>query len=428
MVNNVTSLSITKEKFREMLGELGIEKGDVLYVASSLAAFYDWNEPERDIVTILLDVLGESGTLIMPTFNFGFCQGETFHINETPSHSGKLSEYFRKLPSTQRILNTPFHSVAVIGALAEELSTISTASSFGPQSIFARLLEYNAKQLLLGCSFHDGVVQVHAVEERLGVPYRFWKKMEGDIDNSHECKRQSYFMYARNKSINPILDASPIGQKFHNDGYMQSVSAGLLEMKSFDLKELDQRLEEWMSEDPWVLVANKDANNPGGQSNKKIVLGIDHIGILSKYADKLDILFQSLGIFLSESGIVNELGVECRYYDLQGVRLELVTTNTDDSPLGQYMERHSSHPLHHVAFRVSDIEEAINYFSKKLGVPQLDGQRFCGPREGEVVTFLSPIFSGGLLIELVEVKRQTPQIDPIVSVKISHPKEELVYG
>ena len=428
MPDPVTSLSLTKEQFRAMLDDLGIEKGDVIYVAASLAAFYDWKEPEKEIVSILIEYIGDTGTLIMPAFNFGFCQGEDFSMIDTPSHSGRLSEYFRSFPGARRVLNTPFHSVVVYGALQDELSIINSSSSFGSQSIFTRLLEYDAKQLLIGCSFHDGVVHVHAVEERLGVPYRFWKKMEGIVYGEEGKSQQTFFMYARNRTMDPILDANIVGERFYDNGNAKSVSKGLLEMKSFFLKDLDRCLQKWITEDPWVLVSNKKLKYSSDDPSERIIHGIDHIGILSKYSEKINTIFQALGIYLSESGVVDELGVECSYYKTEGVRLELVVKNSDDSPLGEYMDRHSSHPIHHIAFKVKNITKAIEYFSNKLGVPQLDGRQFSGPRDGEVVTFLSPVFTGGLLIELVEIKPEKTMLIPDIQDMDNRSKERLPNG
>ena len=49
----------------------------------------------NDIADFFIEYIGVKGTLIIPTFNFNFCKGESYSIKETPSQMGVLSEVFR---------------------------------------------------------------------------------------------------------------------------------------------------------------------------------------------------------------------------------------------------------------------------------------------------------------------------------------------
>lgn len=426
-----TSLSISPEQFRTMLTGIGLDQGDCVYVASSMTAFHDWENPAESVYSILRDVIGASGTIVMPAFNFGFCRGEEFDVEASPAETGILSEYFRNRDDVFRTCAPPFHSVCIQGPDAEKWASMYSASSFGPHSVFQRLVDIDARHLSIGCGFHDGVVHVHAVEERLEVPYRYWKRMDGHIQNGGEPSRHSFFMYARNLELNPVIDARPAGEAFYQTGSINRVTGGLLQMESFSLKSFDRFIEELLTNDPWALVSNRQTLPEKATHNNSPILGLDHIGILSKYADQIEGVLNSLGVLMTESGIVEQLGVECRYFNLSGVRIETVVKHDEASPLGGYMDRHASHPLHHLAFRVSDIDEAIAFISGKCGIPQLDGRQFDGPRPGEKVTFLSPVYTGGLLIELVEVSDrasiESAEAQPH-HFHQSEMSEDLVYG
>ncbi len=400
----MAGLHFSESQFRECLDSVGIGRGDLVYVAASMASFTQWKKPESRVVAILEDVVGPSGTLVMPAFNFGFCQGETFDIERTPSCTGSLSEYFRSLPGVSRTSCPPWHSVCIRGSMAEDLSQFKSGSSFGTGSVLNEIVRRDGRHLSIGCSFHDGVVHMHALEEKLEVPYRYWKRFEGEIKLHGESARNEFFMYVRNEKMNARVDSAETGRRFSELGYVQSATAGLCRVESFRLQDLYQVVEEWMRLDPWLLVPGRDKIAHGGTAGfaDSPVMGIDHIGVVSRYSDRISEIFSMLGLALRESGTVPDLGVRCDYYRSDNIRLEIVDPVSEDSRLSTYHQRHPAHPIHHIALRVGNLGFALEWF-RRHGIQPLDGDIYRGPRSGESVCFLSPVMTGGLLIELVEI-------------------------
>ena len=76
--------------------ELGIKEGDVILVHSSFNSLGNISNDPDEVINALLTVLGKNGTLIVPTFNFDFCNGKLFNVNETPSQMGIITEFVRK--------------------------------------------------------------------------------------------------------------------------------------------------------------------------------------------------------------------------------------------------------------------------------------------------------------------------------------------
>jgi aminoglycoside N3'-acetyltransferase len=128
------------------------------------------NEEERPSV----------GTLAVPTFNFAFARGEPFDLRNTPSVGmGAFSEYIRQRASARR----PPHllqSIAVIGRYVDDLASRDTPAAFDPGSPFDRMLELDFKILLLGADV-QAISLLHWVEQRLQVPYRYWKVFRGPV-------------------------------------------------------------------------------------------------------------------------------------------------------------------------------------------------------------------------------------------------------
>ena len=112
--------SYSDAELKSCLQSLGVEKGDCLFVHSSLKRLGKFvpalGQGDLDaLLDIFLDTIGEAGTLVVPTFNFGFCKGQPFDRQNTPSDGmGAFSEYIRRQPPALRSQH-PFQCVSAIG-------------------------------------------------------------------------------------------------------------------------------------------------------------------------------------------------------------------------------------------------------------------------------------------------------------------------
>ncbi len=96
----------------------GIIAGDTLLVHSSYKSFGGVEGGPQTVIDALLEVLSPEGTLIMPTFNFNFNNGESWDVRSTPSQMGVLTELVRCDPRAKRVFH-PFYSFAIIGKHAD---------------------------------------------------------------------------------------------------------------------------------------------------------------------------------------------------------------------------------------------------------------------------------------------------------------------
>lgn len=79
--------------------------------------------------------------------------------------------------------------------------------------------------------------------------------------------------------------------------------------------------------------------------------------------------------------------------------VELLEPRGPDTPVGRFLERRGP-GLHHVAFRVPDLEAALSRYRER-GLRLIDEAPRPGAR-GHRVAFLHPESTGGVLVELVE--------------------------
>lgn len=397
---------LTREALLQGLQSLGIAPGDVVYVASSMMALGQLQNPVEDTLWALRECVGPEGTLVMPAFNFSFCRGEAFDVAETPSDCGVLTEAFRRLPDARRSSSPPFHSVTAIGPLAEEICGRESITSFGSDSVFQYLVDIDAKHLLIGCGYHEGVAHFHWLEERHEVPYRYWKKFEGDLYAYGKATRRAYFMFVRRLEERATLNADPLGMAFEQTGLVSTHQVGLSRLRAFRLRDFAAFGDPIFRDNPHAILETPPA--PETLAAKSPILRLDHIAIVSRYSKKIRRLMGHLGYRLTYEGIVPQIGVNCQYYEgpLSGVEIEFVDPIREGSRVDNHFQRHSDSPLHHLAFEVTSLEEGLRFFESRGYVP-LDGNIYLGPKPYQRVIFLSPLQTGGLLVELVASDGQT---------------------
>jgi methylmalonyl-CoA epimerase len=127
---------------------------------------------------------------------------------------------------------------------------------------------------------------------------------------------------------------------------------------------------------------------------------IDHIGVATDDLDASLALYEgSFEMPLAHRETVEEQGVEAVLLDVGDCHVELLRPLAADSPVGRFLER-SGPGLHHVAYRVEDIDATLARLGE-AGVRLIDTEPRTGIR-GSRVAFLHPRSTGGVLTEVVE--------------------------
>jgi methylmalonyl-CoA/ethylmalonyl-CoA epimerase len=127
---------------------------------------------------------------------------------------------------------------------------------------------------------------------------------------------------------------------------------------------------------------------------------IDHIGVAVEDLEAALALYSGpLGLSGVHRETVAEQGVEAVLIDVGDGHVELLAPLHPDSPVGRFLTRRGP-GLHHVAYRVHDIDAALQD-ARAQGLRLLDEQSRTGIR-GSRVAFLHPKATGGVLTEIVQ--------------------------
>jgi methylmalonyl-CoA/ethylmalonyl-CoA epimerase len=127
---------------------------------------------------------------------------------------------------------------------------------------------------------------------------------------------------------------------------------------------------------------------------------LEHIGIAVKNIDQANKLFANLlGREHYKIESVESEGVRTSFFEISGVKIELLEATHDDSPIAKFIEKRGE-GIHHLAFEVNDIKESIKAYEEK-GFQMINAE----PKKGadnKMICFLHPKSSGGVLVELCE--------------------------
>ena len=255
-------MSSTGLSSRELAGsfrELGVEVGDTLLVHSSYKSLGPVIGGAMAVIEALQDALGPDGTLIMPTFNFGFCDGEPFDARTTPSHMGALTELVRNDPNSRRVEH-PIYSFAVLGARADEAASISDPSSYGASSLFGRLRQWHGKIMIIGLSYNESMTFFHHVEELQEVDYRYSKSFSGMVTNgAGESFERTVTIYVRDLDRGVVTAGDAMGELLANKGLIRSARIGDATVRLMDAQEIFDATVEAMQKEPQLLYTLDEA-------------------------------------------------------------------------------------------------------------------------------------------------------------------------
>lgn len=239
------------------LHDIGITKGDVIFIHNDLGKFgllsdiknqFDFN---MEFLNACLHVVGDNGTLVLPTFTYSFCENEIFDYDESPSKVGYFSEMARTTNGFTRS-DDPLFSVTSIGQKTNKLISNLSNVCFGIDSIFDRMYKMNAKILNLGFYFYPTFI--HFVESQCNVPYRFDKTFTGIIKKHNNEYKKSYIYNVRDLKLNPFPNVAALEKKSLEVETVERTKLGGGMITSVKMKDLFQIASDMIRKNPTSLV------------------------------------------------------------------------------------------------------------------------------------------------------------------------------
>ena len=172
--------TITSTEIRNGLSNLGLDAGAKVLVHSSLSSFGYVEGGADAVIDALLEAVGSTGTVAVPTLTATALHSvenpPVFDLLNSPSWTGRIPETFRSRTEAIRSLH-PTHSVAAIGANAEDLTNDHTfsISPCDEKSPYGKLATYEDGYVLLIGVGYGSMTNFHHAEELASADYHMQK-------------------------------------------------------------------------------------------------------------------------------------------------------------------------------------------------------------------------------------------------------------
>lgn len=127
---------------------------------------------------------------------------------------------------------------------------------------------------------------------------------------------------------------------------------------------------------------------------------IEHIGIAVKNIEESKKYYEDvLGLKCYAVEEVTDQKVKTAFFKIGQTKIELLESTDPEGPIGKYIEKRGE-GIHHLAFAVDGLQEALNEADSK-GIRLIDKEPRKGA-EGLNIAFLHPKSTGSVLTEFCE--------------------------
>ena len=254
---------MSSREIRDAYAQSGVEAGRVVYVTGNFGRPGLFGFSKTDLLhthlEVLLDLLGPSGTLCVPTASLSLIQsGAVFELDGTPSEMGPFTELVRRSPGSRR-QNHPYVSQAGLGSLADFIVQGPTRHVFGPESPMDRMTRRETRFISVGSAVEQTMSIVHHVEFLANVPYRFIKTFQqsqrqpsGGVTKS---TRYLHVVY-RDKRLKRNHNQR-IGKALRAEKHVKGVPLGRSFIESYEFTDFMHLVLPLMLEDPYIWLDRK---------------------------------------------------------------------------------------------------------------------------------------------------------------------------
>lgn len=254
---------ITKQEIICKLKELGLLRGDVVMVHTSLKSIGYVCGGAQAVIEALIEAVGEDGTIMMPTQSWKNLDPETgvhwevseddwptirenwpaYDKNITPTNTmGAVAEMFRSWPGSIRS-DHPTRSVCAWGKYAEFLTENHDLSNiFGDGSPISRLYDLDAKVLLMGVGYNKNT-SIHLADCRAIYPSK-----HNFTEHSAVMENGVRVWKAYNTLFVDGEDFESIGSDFEKSHAVSSCSLGNATLRLMSQRELVDFSVKWIEQ------------------------------------------------------------------------------------------------------------------------------------------------------------------------------------
>lgn len=168
----------------------------------------------KELINFLKEFFSNKGTVIIPSFNWDFCNSKYYHKRNSKSKVGAFSNIVLEDKSFHRS-DHAIYSFLIYGKLKKILLKNNCQDAFSKNSLIGDIIDLKFKHVLITNNLRDGYFAVHHAEQIYGVDYRYIKNFSGKYeDESGITKKRTFSMFVR-KDFSDKWNIKFTGQKLN---------------------------------------------------------------------------------------------------------------------------------------------------------------------------------------------------------------------
>lgn len=243
------------------LRQVGLRTGEIAFVHSRLftvgllAGVAEPSEIAGVYLKAFQEVLGDSGTIVVPTYTTSFGRyGKPFDLERSPSEMGLFSETVRKSSGARRSLH-PIYSVAALGAQAAELAENHPRWNVGYDTVWDRMHQRGTKVLAVGLPLRQCMSFIHHVEVLACVPYLYHKLLEGKVVvGGQPLTQERFLMVVRYLEFDVGWDLTRLETDLQSAGLLARVPLGNAWVSAVSMPDVFRVCMQGLKRDPYYLL------------------------------------------------------------------------------------------------------------------------------------------------------------------------------
>ncbi|MCP1427467.1 aminoglycoside 3-N-acetyltransferase [Paenibacillus sp. DS2363] len=238
-----------------------IRKGeDVVVIHSALSQLgYERDEIYLGGLLKFLDQLIDEGkTILLPSFTFSFPSRQRYTFSDC-SETGIFADLARIHLGFRRTPN-PMFSFSVKGPKEDEFLNTRSDSGYGPGTAVERLGSSDVVTIILGASWNSCTV-IHAVEERMMVPYREFAIWNYPADLGDGSIIYPFQLYVRKKTEKTTLRFDKIRAALFRKGVLRTTCLNNIAVEAANNNEIVELAKHLIINDPYYFVEKENPTN-----------------------------------------------------------------------------------------------------------------------------------------------------------------------
>lgn len=247
---------------------VGVERGRIIYVTGNFGRLGEYQESGKNLLlnahlSALRELLGASGTLVVPTHTFSLCNTDNvFDLENTKSETGPFTDLVRRQPGAVRQLH-PYSSVTALGYNAAKICQNTSRHVYGGNSPFQRMVDNDALFISVGQNLERTIALIHHIEFIMGVPYRYVKEfVHRCIVDGVEIKGLFYLHVLRRECDIERDRNEKIMRYFRDTKHVEKRNLGKSFVESLSMKEFYAEITKLFSNDLYIWLKHAPEKRP----------------------------------------------------------------------------------------------------------------------------------------------------------------------